>query len=50
METFGRRVAKRDAAEAATSNLLKEFLEHEKEPLLSSVRELNAVFNEEFIC
>jgi len=49
METFGRRVAKRDAAEAATSNLLKEFLEHEKEPLLSSVRELNAVFNEEFV-
>ena len=40
-ETYGRRIEKRDEAEASMSNLLKEFLSYEAEPVFSSDAELD---------
>jgi hypothetical protein len=42
VETFGRRVAKRDGHEASTSETLKQFLAHEIMPVFTSIATLDA--------
>jgi hypothetical protein len=45
VETFGRRVAKRDGHEASMSETLKQFLAHEIMPVFTSMAMLDAEFS-----